>query len=142
MPEIKITIPGPPIAQARPKFYRRGNFVGTYSPQQTEAGRWLLTARQQITEKVPEGVPITMRCYFYMPIPKSLPIKKHGIPPHMKKPDIDNLIKFCLDCLNGEAWHDDRQICFISGRKNYDETPRTELTIQWMDGTENASQTI
>jgi Holliday junction resolvase RusA-like endonuclease len=134
MKEIQITIPGPPIAQARPKFYRRGNFVGTYSPQHTEAGRWLLTARQQITEKVPSGVPIKLRAIFYMPIPKSLsPKKKIALIYHIKKPDATNLVKFVEDCLNGEAWHDDSQICEIMTAKIYGQNPRTEILIQWDD---------
>jgi len=132
MSEFKLVIPGIPIAQARPKFYRRGNFVGTYSPQQTEAGRWLLTARQQITEKIPQGVPIRLRAIFYMPIPKSLSKKKRGsLKYHTKKPDTSNLIKFIEDCLNGEAWHDDSQVCEIMTAKLYDETPRTEIVVKW-----------
>jgi Holliday junction resolvase RusA-like endonuclease len=132
MSEFKLVIPGVPIAQARPKFYRRGNFVGTYSPQHTEAGRWLLTARQQITEKIPQGVPICLRAIFYMPIPKSLSKKKRqSLKYHIKKPDASNLVKFIEDCLNGEAWHDDSQICEIMTAKLYDETPRTEIVVKW-----------
>jgi phage terminase large subunit GpA-like protein len=37
---INITIPGPPIAKKRPKFARRGKFVTTYNPQDSEEGRW------------------------------------------------------------------------------------------------------
>ena len=129
MPQYKIVIPGVPLAQHRPRFARRGKFVVAYSDQQTEAGRWLLTARQQIVEKVPEGVPIALDCMFYMPIPKSLSRKQVVF--HIKKPDLSNLIKFAEDCLNGEAWHDDSQISEINSAKSYSQNPRTTIIIQW-----------
>jgi len=68
---LELTIPGKPIAKKRPRFFRRGKFVGTYNEQQTEEGRWQLMAQSQIKETVPTGTPIALVCMFYMPIPKS-----------------------------------------------------------------------
>ena len=50
------------------------------------------------------------------------------IPP-AKTPDLDNLIKFPLDVMNGEVWLDDKQIISILAFKHYAEVPRTEITI-------------
>ena len=134
MNEIIITIPGVPIAQRRPRFARRGKYVVTYSDQETEAGRWLLTARQQITEKIPAEVPIVLSCFFYMPIPKSMSKKKQALLKyHIKTPDISNLVKFLEDCLNGELWHDDSQISEILTRKVYSDEPRTVICATWGD---------
>jgi Holliday junction resolvase RusA-like endonuclease len=127
---MNIIIPGKPIAKKRPRFARRGKFVVAYNDQQTEEGKWILTARQQIQGAIPEGLPITLRCIFYMPIPKSTP-KKKITTYHIKKPDLDNLVKFVKDCLNGELWHDDSQVSELFAGKFYDENPRTELIIEW-----------
>jgi len=130
---MKIVINGTPIAQARPRFYRRGKFIGTYNSQETEAGKWLLLASQQITEKLIG--PLEMKCNFYFPRPKnhygtgrnSGKLKASAPLAHTKKPDIDNLVKFALDCLNGVAWNDDSQVVKIRAMKGYGRTPRTEL---------------
>jgi len=127
---ITMIIPGKPIAKRRPRFYRRGKFVGTYSDQVTEEGRWLLSARDQIKEKLSGAIFITI--LFGMPIPKSLSKKKHQKiinQPHTKKPDLDNLVKWVLDCLNGEAWEDDASIFKIKAGKFYMEDPITRIFI-------------
>ena len=132
---MKITIPGKPIAKARPRFARRGKFVITYSSQETEEGRWLWEAKGQVDQCF-EG-PAYVICHFYMPRPKghygtgknSGKLKENAPNWHTKKPDVDNCIKFVLDCLNGLAWKDDCQIIMVSGQKEYCEAPRTEINI-------------
>lgn len=130
---MNIIIQGAPIAKKRPRFVRRGKFVGTYNPQETEEGRWLLEAKGQVAEKL-EG-PIEMIINFFMPIPKSTSKKKtnemaSGLIDHIKKPDLDNLIKFAKDCLNGVAWRDDSQVVAIRAIKKYSREPRTEIFLK------------
>uniref|UniRef100_A0A6H1ZX94 Putative endodeoxyribonuclease n=1 Tax=viral metagenome TaxID=1070528 RepID=A0A6H1ZX94_9ZZZZ len=130
---MKITIPGKPIAKRRPRFVRRGKFVGTYNDQQTEEGQWILDAKPQVTEKM-EG-PLVLNCLFIMPIPKGTSKKQMTVMletprPHDKKPDLDNLIKFVKDCLNELAWRDDSQIAQIGAMKVYGENPMTEIFIR------------
>jgi Holliday junction resolvase RusA-like endonuclease len=48
---------------------------------------------------------------------------------HSKKPDLDNLVKFVKDCLNGIAWKDDAQVVTLAATKKYDENPRTMIEI-------------
>ena len=48
--------------------------------------------------------------------------------PHIFKPDIDNCIKFILDCSNGIIWHDDCIVSVIFAKKIYGEA-RTIMTI-------------
>lgn len=126
---MEITIPGKPIAKKRPRFYRKGKFVGTYNAQQTEEGRWLLEAQKQVDKKI-VGKPIHVEMFFVMPIPKGTSKKKHkGMigKPHIKKPDIDNLIKFALDCMNGLCWHDDSMVALLCATKIYGHTPQTYI---------------
>jgi Holliday junction resolvase RusA-like endonuclease len=132
MNQVTITIPGKPIAKKRPRFARRGKFVAIYSDQHTEEGKWILTAREQIKERIPEGVPIILRCLFYMPFPKGMSKKKREAAVyHTKKPDLDNLVKFVKDCLNGELWHDDGQVAELYAGKIYNAIPRTYITVTW-----------
>lgn len=131
---ITITIPGAPIAKKRPKFFRRGPFVGAYNPQETEEGKWLWSATQSMGG--PDfGIlsdPVELSMSFYMPIPSSISAKKkQELKHHIKKPDIDNLQKFCLDCLNGVLFRDDRQVYKIEAVKLYSEDPRTQIEVRW-----------
>jgi len=44
--------------------------------------------------------------------------------------DLDNLVKFVLDALNGKAYEDDSQVCEIHTAKLYTDTDsRTEVVI-------------
>lgn len=132
MSQQTIIVPGTPIAQARPRFFRRGKYVGTYNPQETEAGKFLLLAKSQIREKIPPKTPITMDCRFYMPIPQSWSKKKQAAAGgHTSPPDVSNLVKFIEDVLNGIAWDDDRQIGMIMAVKLYSKEPRTEIVLSW-----------
>src|SRR5574343_290673 len=72
MQSITLTIPGNPIAKKRPRFVRRGKFVGTYNCQETEEGRfkWELAART--TDRHIIETPIRLICGFFMPIPASI----------------------------------------------------------------------
>ena len=127
-----IIIPGKPIAKKRPRFFRRGNYVGTYNCQETEEGRWILQAQQSINGCAEAGKPIALKCWFYFDYPKSMSKKKRAYAIHTSKPDLDNLVKFVKDCLNGLAWHDDSQVVTLAAKKLYDSDgigARTEIII-------------
>ena len=51
--------------------------------------------------------------------------------PHTKKPDIDNMIKYVLDALQGQNGYfvDDSQIIRIYAEKIYSDNPHTEIMI-------------
>lgn len=49
--------------------------------------------------------------------------------PHRGIPDIDNLIKFVLDALNGLVWQDDRIISEIHARKYHSEVKQTIIEV-------------
>uniref|UniRef100_A0A6M3LIP7 Putative endodeoxyribonuclease n=1 Tax=viral metagenome TaxID=1070528 RepID=A0A6M3LIP7_9ZZZZ len=132
---MKIIIPGKPIAKARPRFVRRGKHVITFNPQETEEGKWLLSARGQIPKPI-EG-PIEMFCEFVFDRPKSHfgteknsdKLKPSAPYFHTNKIDVDNLLKFCNDCLNGEAYKDDCQIVELTGIKRWANEGESAKTI-------------
>lgn len=132
---IEIIVPGKPIAKKRPRFARRGKFTAIINDQETEEGKFIVQCLQQLNGKKPLEGPIALHCSFMMPIPKSTSKKKRalmlkGLEHHTKKPDTDNLIKFVADCLNGIAWHDDRQIVAIRATKRYADNERTEIVVE------------
>lgn len=137
MPELEIEIAGKPIAKKRPKFFRRGGFVGTYNCQETEEGRFM----NQLAAARPDGFevvtgPISLTVNFGMPIPESTSRKKRlemadGRIRHTKKPDIDNLLKFVKDCANGVLWRDDSQVVGVWATKSYSKMPKTHIVMSW-----------
>jgi len=132
---IKIEIPGVPIAKARPKFARRGRLTVAYDPQEKEKRVWVNMAKILIDEKL-EG-PLFLKAYFCMPRAKSHygtgknsgKLKKSAPQHHVKKPDLDNMIKWVCDCLNGIAYHDDAQIIQIMSAKWYSDFPCTQIEL-------------
>lgn len=132
-----IVVLGKPIAKKRPRFARRGKFVVTYNDQQTEEGRFLFEVQKQ-WNRMPLLGAIKIDLRFFMPIPastskKQTALMEGGAVPHTKKPDIDNLIKFVLDCLNGVVFNDDSQIVKISGSKVYHPYPGTEILLDFVE---------
>jgi Holliday junction resolvase RusA-like endonuclease len=132
---MEFLIEGNPIAKKRPRFARRGKFVVTYSDQETEEGRYLWEVKKQWNSGNPLFGPIALSMGFYVSIPKSTSQKKQRlmldgkiIP--TKKPDLDNLIKFPLDILNGLIWKDDSQVFLISAFKKYSDHPRTYIEVK------------
>ena len=130
---FKITIEGAPQAKGRPRFARRGKFVSTYTPKKTmDAETTIKLVAKSIIRKPLEGA-VSFFIALHMPIPSSYSKKRsEGLKntPHMKRPDIDNLIKLVMDSLNGVAWDDDNQVVKIGAVKIYSDNPRTEIEIE------------
>ena len=132
---IEITIPGKPIEKKRARFTRWSK--KPYNPQKKEEEAWKWQAKQQIDARVQDIYtgPVTLAVDFFMPPTKdwskrkreSLAIRNIW---HVKKPDLDNLIKFVKDCLNGLAWKDDSQVCVLQARKLYAIEPKTVICVR------------
>ena len=72
-----------------------------------------------------------------MPIPKSTPPKlagayHEGYFRHEKKPDIDNLVKFYLDCMDGIFFEGDQKVTLGLCLKAYHPIPKTIIFIEEM----------
>lgn len=133
--KISFTVYGEPTPKGRPKFFRRGNFVGTYTPDKTKVAEESIQMQslQHKPEKPMEG-PLVLKLAFYRA--KGMPSTKIGrqralageIRP-TTKPDLDNLTKTVKDALNGIIWIDDAQIIEVFAQKFFSDTPRTEIEI-------------
>ena len=130
---MQIILPGIPESQTRMKFSSRGAFVKCYDPKEKEKKRIreMLLKEFDDTKKFehPE-----VSFLFYMPIPKSLPKKTLlayalGKSPHEKKPDVDNLVKLYLDCMDGICFEGDQKVSLGGCIKIYHQDPRTVIFI-------------
>lgn len=111
---FELRIYANPVAQARPRFARTGNFVKTYDPAKSVNWKRMVNAEAQRRVRetgfkmFPAGVPLVASFEFIFQRPPSVPFKKR--PYHTVKPDFSNLLKGCEDALSGVVYHDDAQL--------------------------------
>ena len=107
-----------------------------YDPSSTDKKQtWLQIAKHR--PKLPLEGNIYLKLIFYMPRPKnhfrtgrrSHVLKAKAPYDHIKRPDLDNLVKMIADILQPQMICDDSQICILQAEKIYG-TERTEVTIE------------
>ena len=120
---VRFTVPGVPVAAARPRMTTVGGFARAYSPKSNveyaELVRLAFEREHPGFVPVGRGVPIMLEATFRFPRPKSHfgtgknadRLKVTAPRWHVVKPDVDNLLKLVKDALKGVAWHDDSQVC-------------------------------
>lgn len=150
---LSFTVPGEPIAKARPKATTIGGFARMYTPKTTVRFESLVrlafveeaerTNRQRaslgfetLTFPVDEQM-VQVEITFGLPIPKSMPKWRRafallGALQPTTKPDLTNLAKAIEDGLNGVAYRDDSQIVELTLRKVYAETPATHVVLRFV----------
>lgn len=142
--EKRFVVFGDAVPQGRPRAFRRGQFIGFYDPKESKS--WKETVKwQAIQFKIHHKIdklletPLIMSLQFYLQRPRSLPKK---VIYHTKKPDLDNLIKGIKDALKGIIYRDDSQIIHLIASKDYGSTPRVEISIKEIDGTEEIQELL
>lgn len=143
-----LVLDGVPIPKKRPRFSSAGTFVRTYDPQEKEKQAFSKRIKRAYEEALCEihsnveikASNLTFETFFeidisfYMPVPESSTNAQRNAklwyPQHTIKPDIDNLIKFFLDCANGILFPDDSMIWSINAKKIYSKKPRTEIKMR------------
>ncbi len=155
---LKFVVPGEPQGKARPRFARRGRYVSTYTPKETQSYEALVrycavSARTQKGIK-PISAEMDLKIKAYFKIPKSYSKKRKdrclkGDERPSKEPDSDNIAKIVLDGLNPKMklnhelhraenvqeglYLDDKQVVSLSVEKWYAEEPRVVITAVWQD---------
>lgn len=133
MKQIKFKIIGNPVPKGRPRFYKAGNFVHSYTPKKTR--QWEQFVKFQAIHYRPKELwtgAIVMDLVFWLPRPKSLPKKVIN---HIKKPDIENLAKSVMDALEGIIYKRDSQIICLVCDKIYSETEYgVDVKLTELDG--------
>jgi len=144
MSGITIIFQGEPVAQQRCRIFKRGNRVCSFDPQTMYKKGLKQQAEDQIhgyeEDRGKWAQPTYPRIYFLflMPIPKSMSKKERslaetGTLKHIKKPDVDNLIKLYLDVLTGSVIQDDNSVQIAHAIKLYSMTPKTVIFIEETD---------
>ena len=129
---MRFLIEGNPIPAARPRVTKNG----TYNPKKKELEALSWEIEEQILKNnyryLPSSGPISMSITFFMPIPKGNSKKRRNEikgKPHTKRCDLDNLVKFLCDSMNGIIFKDDSQVYCIDATKLWSENPRTQISI-------------
>lgn len=123
---IRIEVAGKPQGKGRARSFRRGNFIGHYTPENTRTYEGLI--RSAAIEAMNghgriEG-PVELRLTAIFDVPESYSRTKRsealaGVLKPTKKPDLDNIIKAFCDGLNGVVFKDDVQIVRGEYAKKY-----------------------
>ena len=128
--DIRLVIPGEPVAKGRPRFYN-GHTITPAKTLNYETLIKELYIAAGLPRMLDGELKIEMAAYFTIPKSASKKARERmqsGEVHPTKKPDVDNLLKV-IDALNGIAWHDDSQVVQAKVAKHYADEPRMEITI-------------
>lgn len=125
---IKFTVLGEPQALKRHRSFvpKGGSRAIQYDPSSNDKRDFLAKAHENRPEKpIDEPVHLHIRACFGRPGKhfgrrKGIPYLKETSPTFMSiRPDIDNIVKFVMDALNGIFWRDDCLIASLTATKEY-----------------------
>lgn len=132
---LEIVIDGDPIPWKRPGQTVKGP-LRRYDTQARlkEVTRYIISS-QLPNQFVPYSTALHVELLFHIALPDfslGKQRKKHhkAEQPHYQKPDIDNFIKFYLDCMTGFVYSDDCKICHLVASKAWVERPQTIIRIK------------
>lgn len=132
--QIMLRIPGPPTPKGRPRFTRQGR---AYTPAKTKTYEdevaMLGKAAMKGQEPFRTPVAVYVRATFLTPASYSKTRTDAclaGYEQHIKRPDLDNIVKAITDGLNGVVYHDDSQIVVLHATKMYGTAAMVEVTVK------------
>lgn len=137
--KYEIEVLGKPIGKQRPRFGKNG---AVYTPKETSSYENLIytTFLAKYGKTKPFSEAVAMEIIIYVSLEKKH-IGKRGINEEgkkklsgeirpQKKPDIDNIIKSCMDALNKISYRDDAQVAELVVKKYYTiGLPKVLITI-------------
>lgn len=134
---IRIEVPGPAVAQGRPRATAVFGHVRLYDPPKSHAYKELVKgfAMQAMGQRPPTKRAVSCRLMIYRQIPASdsrhkRDMKASGFIRPTVKPDVDNVFKAVTDACTGIVWHDDNQIVEAHIVKQYSDRPRAVLEVE------------
>ena len=128
-----IRIDGTPCSQPRHRVTTINGKARMYDPSSKKKEQFKKVLLSRSRKRVSGRVCLSVT--FYMPRPKHHyrtgkykdKLKETSPWIHTIKPDIDNLLKFVMDCGQNLLWNDDCEIFQVETRKCYSKYPRTEI---------------
>ena len=137
MIQIMFTVYGHPVAKGRPRFSTRGKFPVAYTPEKTKTYETEVGMMAKAAMGASQALEGALEAFIYItfPVPASYSKKRteaclNNTEKHTKKPDLDNVVKICLDGMNGIVFKDDSQITSIHATKVYGEVPKVEVMVR------------
>lgn len=132
MDTISFEVLGNPIPLKRHR--RRGRRA--YDPNAETKSTFLAWCKQHRPDEPWSGaIMVQMDFYFKHPqkhYDKDGRLRFDAATHKQTTPDIDNLIKFVMDALNGIFWLDDSRIVSIRATKLYAQNPKTEVSMKML----------
>jgi|SRR6478609_7906131 len=136
--EIKLTIPGKPVALSRTSA---GQFGGRYlAPNSSKQIGAIVDAWERAGQpRFEDDLPLMLEAAFIFDRPAShfgtgrnAGVLKQSARPHPTgRPDLSNLVKLVEDALNENAFKDDsRIVAYGATGKRYGERSRTEIVLR------------
>jgi Holliday junction resolvase RusA-like endonuclease len=137
MIQIMFTIYGEPVAKGRPRFSTRGKYPVAYTPEKTKAYEFevgMMALAAMGGSKPLEGA-LEAFIYVTFAVPESYSKKRleaclSGSEKHIKKPDLDNVIKSVIDGMDKIVFENDSQITSIHATKVYGEVAKVEVMVK------------
>lgn len=134
---VTITVAGDPQGKGRARAFRRGNFIGHYTPEKTRTYEGIIRsiAMDAMGPRTPIESPVEIDLSIIFAVPASWSQKKRaqalaGEVKPAKKPDADNVIKAFTDAMNGVVYKDDVQIVRGQFSKSYGPAAMVCATIR------------
>jgi Holliday junction resolvase RusA-like endonuclease len=137
---LRVVIPGEPIAQGRPRFARRGPYVVAYDPPRSRSWKQcaqahMAAAMTQVGASLFSGpVKVTITARFSCPRSEWRKREPLAERPHVKRPDLENVIKAILDAGTGVVWHDDSQVSALDAQKLVAAQGAAPSVEMWVQG--------
>ncbi len=126
-----INIPGKPIPQPRLRLFRKYGRSLVYDPSSKDKKAVKQIIQDHVTHKdIQRFENPEVHFWFYFPYPCKYRKLRPKVIRHIIKPDVDNLIKFYLDCMNGIVYEDDKSVSIGCAIKLCDDSPRTAIKIE------------
>ena len=124
MASLSWSVSGRPVPQQRARFATRTGHVYDPSSQQKQAFLKASIEACPLPDEPFQGPLKIVLKFTYKHVKKR---KRH----HTSRPDVDNLVKFVLDALQGPSGYfcDDAQITMLEASKGYGEEPSTFVHI-------------
>ena len=137
MIQIMFTIYGEPVPKGRPRFSTRGKFPVAYTPEKTKNYESDVGMMAKAAMGASEPLEGALEAFIYVtfPVPASYSKKRteaclSDSEKHIKKPDLDNVVKAVLDGMSDIVFLSDSQITSIHATKVYGEVAKVEVMVR------------
>jgi crossover junction endodeoxyribonuclease RusA len=141
---ITFFVAGKPIPQGSMRaFVAKGRPIITSTSKNLRTWRDLIAmvAQEHRPEKLMEGA-IAVELHFILQRPKSAPKRKIIKP--TKRPDLDKLVRACLDALTAVIFRDDNQVVELHATKSYDyrSPPGVQISVDAYENKETGQTSL